>query len=488
LKITRGGRLSGDLTEDVARFTSSSEHDAYIADEVVKINLAYVLMLKKGGVITAEEGRLLARALTGLEGKVGAVPPNMEDVHMVIEEAVTDEVGPEVGGKLHTGKSRNDQVATALRMRLRLFLLEILGELIEVEDALLQQSSANVEVVMPGFTHLQHAQPVTVAHHLLAHHDVFGRDLERLFSCYGRVNLSPMGSAALAGTGYPIDRHALARYLGFQGLVENTMDAVSSRDFALETVSLLSLLMVDISRLAEEVVIWSSLEYSYIELPDDHSSTSSIMPQKKNPVTAEILRARSGDVFGELASMLTIMKALPLAYNLDLQEVTPHMWRSCEAASLSLRVLADLVRKLKFNEVRLREVVRRDFSVATELADLMVREGKIPFRKSHKVVGEIVRELVSSSSSLSGEDPQRLSEMIFEKSGIRLDPVSVAKAVDPVSNVNIRRVTGGPSFDEVRRMIGQRVGALAVNRKRLAEMAAALDEGRSAMHSDLSGL
>ncbi|MEM3883071.1 MAG: argininosuccinate lyase, partial [Candidatus Methanomethyliaceae archaeon] len=287
MKITRGGRLSGDLAPEVADFTSSSKHDIYIADEVVEINLAHLLCLVQAGIISREDGRLLANALKGVE--ISEIPPDMEDVHMVVENELIKRVGEEIGGKIHTGKSRNDQVATALRMRLRKFIIEICGCLVDLQHALLEKSQAHINTVMPGYTHLQHAQPISVSHHLLAYFDMFDRHLARLLSCYKRVNLSPMGSAALAGTGYPIDRLKLAEYLGFEGLVENTLDAVSTRDFSIETLSALTIMMVDVSRIAEEIIIWSSNEFGYVDLPDDHSSTSSIMPQKKNPVTAEVL-------------------------------------------------------------------------------------------------------------------------------------------------------------------------------------------------------
>ena len=488
MKLTRGGRLSGDLTEDVAKFTSSSEHDVYIADDVVEINLAHVLALVKSGIISKAEGKSLAVVLKEMLGKIKSIPPKMEDVHMVVEDAVIKRVGPDVGGKIHTGKSRNDQVATALRMRLREFLIEICVNLIKLQEVLLEKASSSVEVVMPGFTHLQHAQPVTVAHYLLAYFDMFNRDLDRLLQCYSRVNLSPMGSAALAGTGYKLDRSLIAEYLGFDGLVENTLDGVASRDFALEAVSSLSILMLDVSRLAEEIVVWASQEFGYVELPDDHSSTSSIMPQKKNPVTAEVLRAKCGDVFGELTSMLTIMKALPLTYNLDMQELTPHLWRACEASSLSLRVLADLVAKVRFKADRLKEVVRKDFSVATELADTLVREGGLPFRKAHQVVGEMVRELYTSSSSLSEEKPEHLADMIFKKAGVRISSKPIKMAVDPTHNINIRLTTGGPAFKEVRRMIAVRKCSFAVAEERLSEISRLIEKRKASMYSALSAL
>ncbi len=488
MKITRGGRLSGDLTEDVARLTSSSEHDPYIADAVIEINLAHILALVKGGYLSREEGHWLSSALGEMLGKVVSVPPDMEDIHMVIEEEVTKRVGPDLGGKLHTGKSRNDQVATAVRMRLRDFTLQIMGEVIALQEALLRKSSRSAEIIMPGFTHLQHAQPVTATHHLLAYVDMFSRDFARLKDAYGRVNMSPMGSAALAGTGFRIDRQLIASYLGFDGLVENTMDAVSSRDFALETVSSLSILMVHISRFAEEIVLWSSQEFRYIELPDDHSSTSSIMPQKKNPVTAEVLRAKAADVFGELAGMAGIMKALPLAYNLDMQELTPHLWRACEATSLSLRVMADLVEKMIFNEERLEGLVRKDSSVATELADTLVRECGLPFRKAHQVVGSMVKDLTAAGSSLAEEDPEKLSQMLLALSGKKLSKGGVVAAVDPTSNINARMSVGGPSSAEAKRMLTERSKMLSGEEGTLSGMKILVQKSRETMQSDLSDL
>jgi argininosuccinate lyase len=445
-------------------------------------------MLVKTGSLTPGEGKALTDALTGLKGKITAIPPEMEDVHMVVEDEVTRRVGEEVGGKLHTGKSRNDQVATALRMRLRSFIIDICEAVIGLQGTILERASENLSVVMPGFTHLQHAQPITVGHYFMAYFDMFGRSLERLLGCYTRVNLSPMGAAALAGTGYPIDRELVANYLGFDGLLENTLDAVASRDFCLEAVSVLSIMMADLSRIAEEFVIWSSYEFSYIEMPDDHSSTSSIMPQKKNPVTSEMMRAKSGDVFGELASMIMIMKGLPLTYNLDMQEVTPHMWRACEASLLSLRVMSDLIRKVKFREERLKSVVQTGFSVATEVADVLVREGRLPFRKAHHVVGSMVRNLCASSSSLSEVDSQRLSDMVFERAGVRLSTSSIQKATDPLMNVNIRKTQGGPAISEVKRMLAVRKKSLVRSTAALSSIQKSVEDCKKIMYSELSAL
>ncbi|MEM3433961.1 MAG: argininosuccinate lyase [Candidatus Methanomethyliaceae archaeon] len=484
MKITRGGRLSGDLAPEVADFTSSSKHDIYIADEVVEINLAHLLCLVQAGIISREDGRLLANALKGVE--ISEIPPDMEDVHMVVENELIKRVGEEIGGKIHTGKSRNDQVATALRMRLRKFIIEICGCLVDLQHALLEKSQAHINTVMPGYTHLQHAQPISVSHHLLAYFDMFDRHLARLLSCYKRVNLSPMGSAALAGTGYPIDRLKLAEYLGFEGLVENTLDAVSTRDFSIETVSALTIMMVDVSRIAEEIIIWSSNEFGYVDLPDDHSSTSSIMPQKKNPVTAEVLRAKCGDVLGDLVSMVMIMKSLPLAYNLDMQELTPHLWNSCEVSKRSLKILADLITKMRFNEARMKSSVAKGSSVATELADMLVRHLGLPFRTAHRVVGEITKEL--SPSSLSEVPPESIAELISKKTGKKLETRLIQSAIDPEFNINIRSTIGGPASKEIARMISARRELLKKNQNYVEELWVKLSEKSALLKSLIDSL
>ncbi|MEM2128933.1 MAG: argininosuccinate lyase [Candidatus Methanomethylicaceae archaeon] len=489
MKITRGGRLAGDLTGDVARFTSSAEHDHYIADAVVEINMAHVLALASSKYITKDDAAALLSALDSLLGKVGHVPPDMEDIHMVVEEEVTRLVGEETGGKMHTGKSRNDQVATAIRMRLRVFIIEICSGLVSLQRSLLQRAaSPDGRIVVPGYTHLQHAQPVTVAHWLLAHHDSFKRSFDRLIGSYYRVNLCPMGAAALAGTGFNIDRSKVAGYLGFDGLLENTMDAVASRDFALEVASSLAILMVDLSRFAEEMIVWSSSEFGYIEIPDDHASTSSIMPQKKNPVTLEIVRAKCGSVLGNLVSLMAIMKALPLTYNLDMQELTPHLWDACESTALSLNVLADFVGKVKFNETRIKASLDRGSSVATELADVLVREGGMPFRRAHHVVGSLVKALSAEGISLSEVDPERLRAMIAAESGIELAKGSVERAVSPVMNVDVRNVRGGPSYAETQRMMGERTRSLEDEERALVSIRHRIDRARDEMRKEVAAI
>ncbi|MEM4657260.1 MAG: argininosuccinate lyase, partial [Candidatus Methanosuratincola sp.] len=287
---------------------------------------------------------------------------------------------------------------------------------------------------------------------------------------------------------FNIDRSKVAGYLGFDGLLENTMDAVASRDFALEVASSLAILMVDLSRFAEEMIVWSSSEFGYIEIPDDHASTSSIMPQKKNPVTLEIVRAKCGSVLGNLVSLMAIMKALPLTYNLDMQELTPHLWDACESTALSLNVLADFVGKVKFNETRIKASLDRGSSVATELADVLVREGGMPFRRAHHVVGSLVKALSAEGISLSEVDPERLRAMIAAESGIELAKGSVERAVSPVMNVDVRNVRGGPSYAETQRMMGERTRSLEEEERALVSIRHRIDRARDEMRKEVAAI
>lgn len=483
MKIVRGGRLGGDLSKEVSEFISSFKHDNYIINEVLEINLAHLLCLVDAGIVSKEEGRAIAKTIT--EMRIEEIPPEMEDVHMLIESKIMEKLG-EIGGKINTGKSRNDQVATAIRMRLRKFIIEVCKNIIYLQEVFIKKAKLYRSSLMPGFTHLQHAQPTSIAHYLIAYFDMFNRSFERLISSYKRVNISPMGSAALAGTGYNIDRMKLANYLGFDGLVENTLDAVSTRDFALEVVSNLAIIMVDISRLAEEIIIWATNEFNYIELPDEHSSTSSIMPQKKNPVTAEILRAKCGEMLGELTSMLAIMKALPLSYNLDMQELTPHLWRACEITNKSLYILSDLIDKIKFNENRIIDAIINSSSVATELADTLVKHYGVPFRTSHKVVGEIVKEIYPQS--LSKINPEKISEMIYEKIGKKPEVELIEKAINPYHNINVRNVIGGPSPSEVERMINSRNEIINLNKNLIEMIEKRLNEKLELLRKEINSL
>jgi argininosuccinate lyase len=391
---------------------------------------------------------------------------------------------------LNLAKSRNDQVATAVRLVLRGFILSIASSLSRLRKVILQRCEENIETVMPGYTHLQHAQPITLAHHLLAHHDALMRDNERLMESYKRVNLSPMGACALATTGFRIDRSMVSELLGFDGIVEDSIDAVSARDFAVEVISCLAMLMTDLSRLSEELVLWSTQEFSIVEMPDEYSSTSSIMPQKKNPVVAELVRAKTSKVYGNLLSSLSILKGLTYSYNLDLQDLTPSIWDSCQIALATIDVFKNMLEKVKFNEKRLLELAKSNMSTATELADTLVREQKIPFRTSHRIVGMLVRRALSEGRSLDQVVREDLNDAIKDNTGksASISEEVLRKVFDPMENVKMRLVRGGPSPKEVLRMIKERWKALREDDEWNLERKESLDSADEKLAKEISGL
>ncbi len=393
--VVRLGRLSGERSGEMMHFLSSMRADRYIADVDILVDIAHVLMLDKQKINERGITRQLLPAL--LELHEDGIPDEafddrFEDVHAGIEALLIEALGVDVGGRMHMGRSRNDEVATCIRIKLRDDLLKQMAALLKVREVLVALSENHADSIMPGFTHLQHAQPTTLAHHLLAYEQAFSRDFDRLREAYVRVNQSPLGAAAFASTGYPINREYTASLLGFDGLVTNTMDAVATRDFALEILADLSILMATTSRLCEELIIWSTSFVKFVELDDAFCSTSSIMPQKKNPDTAEIMRAKTGSVFGAFSGALVTVKGLPMSYNRDLQELTPNIWRGMRDAKESLRLLVDLLASATFDTERMREEAGKGFSTATELADSLVRAYDIPFRTAHNIVGRAVKK------------------------------------------------------------------------------------------------
>ena len=313
------------LSDVVTEFVACTHADAHLVKADLTGSIAHAQMLQEEGLISPSQGEAIQGGLTTLLAKADEgtfeLKVEYEDVHMNVEDFVIKKVGKDIGGQLNLAKSRNDQVATSIRIRLRETILEVASALTEFRRTILELASRHLKTIMPGYTHLQHAQPVTLAHHLLAHHDAFARDFDRIASGYGRINSCSMGAGALATTTFRIDRKLVSNLLGFESLVENSIDAVSARDFAVESISTLSLIMSNLSRIAEEFVLWSSSEFGLVEIADEYASTSSIMPQKKNPVVAELVRAKYSTVLGDLVSSLTILKALPYSYNLDLQEI-----------------------------------------------------------------------------------------------------------------------------------------------------------------------
>jgi argininosuccinate lyase len=449
--MLHGGRL-GNVREDVAKFTSSRKDDARLADAVLAINKAHVVMLMEQKIINSEDGAKILAALQKQDSQ--KLNPNAEDVHMAIEEAVLTETGPEVGGNLHIAKSRNDQVTTAIRMVLRKELINIMLQVLEMKQSLLTTASKHTETVILAYTHLQPAQPVTFAHYLLSHVDALGRDLQRLQSVYERVNLCPLGAGALATTSFTINRKTTAELLGFDAVLENSIDAVGSRDFILETQSALTLLAVNLSRLAEDLIIWGSPEFGTVELPDEFTSTSSIMPQKKNPEVLEVIRARASHVLGDFVASAAALKSLPSTYNLDFQEITPKLWSSTDNLSASLSIFVKLVPNLKISS-NVESKAAAGFVGATELANMLVRKYRVAFRTSHKIVGALVKALIDSKQTLLDATPELLTKVAKESVGIQL----IVKKVDIVECTNLLKlietykVQGGPSPAEVERAI-----------------------------------
>jgi len=448
-------------------YLSSLEADRRIFLADLLVDRAHLVMLREQGHISRE---VCSRIMAVIDELQSAAAPEAlaggEDIHEAIEAHILSRAGPE-GGRMHTGRSRNDEVATCIRLALRSEMLALQGEQISLIETLVRLAERHKESLMPGFTHTQHAQPTTLAHHLLAHADAALRDLSRLEDAYGRINRSPLGAAAFASTGFKIDRMRTCRLLGFDGLVENSMDAVSSRDFILESLSAMSILMVNASRLAEELILWSTSEFGYVELDNIYASTSSIMPQKKNPDTAELARGKSGSVLGSLVSALSICKALPLSYNRDLQEVTPHLWRAVDWTRSTVRILEGSLHSAKFNLERMQACSAAGFSTATELADSLVRITGMPFRTAHSIVGRIASE--GSSVGMAELDEAALQIAGYSASSRGYTQADLARALDPRSNVAVRSNTGGPAPAETGRMIEERTALIKAARERLAE-------------------
>ena len=445
----RSGRLKGKMTADAASFTSSIEFDRRIFNADIKCNIAHTTMLKEQRIIEVADADKIINALNELESEgIGVLKLDLsvEDIHMALENYVTERIG-EVAGFMHTGKSRNDQVATDLRLILKEEIGEIEEDILNFIENIIEMASQHTETIMVGYTHLQHAQPTTFAHHLLAYANEIRRDFERIADAKKRVDMCPLGAAAMTGTGFPIDRDRTAQLLGFSRVMENSMDAVSSRDFMAETVFALAMLASNLSKISEEMIIWSTYEFRLIEISDKYSSTSSIMPQKKNPDVAEISRSKTAVLYGELMTILSILKALPHSYNRDLQEVTPHLWNAIDTAHSMLNIMDDMLSSVIFNNERGIELAMANFSTATELADLMVRENKLPFRIAHQIVGRTVSEAITNGIRPEDIDSKFLDKIAMDINGtpLNINEELVENALNPYEIIKSRDVKGGPS-------------------------------------------
>jgi argininosuccinate lyase len=450
-KILHGGRLSS-MREDVAKFTSSRKDDERLVNAIIDINKAHIVMLMEQKIISWQDGARILNALSKQSGLT--LDPSAEDAHMAVEEKILAETGPEVGGNLHIAKSRNDQVATAIRIQLRKELLKIMLHICEMQKRLLDTASKHVRTVILEYTHLQAAQPVTFAHYLLSHVQGLERDFERLQGAYERVNVCPLGAGALATTSFPINRKRTAQLLGFDNVLENSLDAVGSRDFVLEAQAALALLAVNLSRLAEDLIIWSSQEFGTVELPDEFTSTSSIMPQKKNPEVLEVIRAHASYALGDFVASTAAVKSLPSTYNLDFQEVTPKLWATIDNVSQSLSMFAAIIPDLKVSS-DVESKAAAGFVGATELANMFVRKYNVSFRTSHKIVGTLVKALIDSNETLLDATPEMLEKIAKEVAGIKLtvNKEDLSECSNPRKLVETYKVQGGPSAVEVEKSI-----------------------------------
>ncbi|MFD2369350.1 argininosuccinate lyase [Brevibacillus sp. GCM10020057] len=460
-----GGRFTKPTNQLVEEYTASISFDQKMWRQDIVGSLAHVAMLGKCGILPMEEVRQIIAGLKKVKEKIERGQAEFlvahEDVHMNIEKMLIEEIGP-VGGKLHTGRSRNDQVALDMHLYLREKLMEIIQLAMYLQEAMVEQASQHLDTVMPGYTHLQRAQPVLFGYHLMAYASMLQRDIERMTETWKRVNVLPLGAGALAGTTFPIDRAFVAELLQFDGIYQNSMDAVSDRDFIVEFLADASLLMTHLSRLCEELVIWSSQEFSFVELDDAFCTGSSIMPQKKNPDVAELVRGKTGRVYGNLLGLLTVLKGLPLAYNKDMQEDKEGMFDTVATIHGALALLTPMIQTMQVKTERMRQAVTNDFSNATDLADYLVRKN-MPFRQAHEVVGRTVLYCIEHQKyllDLSLEELQSFSDVIGED-------VYEALAVETV--VNARNVLGGTARNQVEAQIEW-------YRKKLLETHAWVDE------------
>ncbi len=441
-----GGRFKGEADAGFARFNASFGFDRRLIEADITGSLAHAEALAAAGILTRDEARQIEAGLTEILRRAQQEPDYLdsrdaEDVHSFVEAELVQAIG-DAGYKLHTGRSRNDQVATDLRLFLRAALDDLSHLIREFQTALVELAEANRDAVLPGYTHLQRAQPVLFAHYLLAYFEMAKRDRARLGEIRARVNILPLGAGALAGTGFPLDREMVARRLGFDAVSANSLDAVSDRDFVIELVAAAALVMVHISRMAEDLIIYSSSEFAFIELSDAVSTGSSLMPQKKNPDSLELIRGKAGRIFGHNAALLATMKGLPLAYNKDMQEDKEALFDTLDTLQGSLGVMTTVLRNIRVNEERMRAAALSGYSNATDLADYLVRCG-LEFRIAHEVVGRVVGYAIGEGRSLSElrlEEYRRFSELFDD---------TLFEAIRLESSLASKSVTGGTSPERV---------------------------------------
>ena len=465
-----GGRFSKNTNELVDAFNASIDFDKRLYNEDIRGSIAHAKMLAKCGIIPVEDGEKIVAGLKDILADIEAgnfsFEVALEDIHMNVEARLTERIG-QAGARLHTARSRNDQVALDMHMYMKREVAEIAELLINFEKALLTVAKKHDKTLMPGYTHLQRAQPITFAHHLLAYFNMLQRDFRRLLGVWEGADMMPLGAGAIAGTTFSIDRHDVAAQLNFGKVYCNSMDAVSDRDYVIEFLSFASMLMMHMSRLSEEICLWSSTEFGFIELDDAFETGSSMMPQKKNPDIAELVRGKTGRVYGHLQAMLVTAKGLPLTYNKDLQEDKEGFFDAVDTIKFSLAVYRDMILTMTVNVDKMQQAVSKDFSNATDLADYLVRKG-LPFRQAHEVVGKCVAYAILNDKFLpeiSLEEYKEFSEL-FE--------ADLLEALKPYNCVAARKSYGGPAFTENEKQFAIGDEVIAAQEKTLAELQANL--------------
>ena len=443
------GRTAGDVNELADSFNSSISFDSRLYKQDITGSMAHAAMLSAQGIISSDDAdsiiSALKQILQDIESGNLQIDPKAEDIHMFVEQVLTERIG-DTGKKLHTARSRNDQVALDLRLYLRDYADEVSSLLKDLVKALKTQAEKNIDVIMPGYTHLQHAQPVLFSHYMLAYAMMFLRDIDRIKDCRKRINVSPIGCCALAGTTYDTDRALEAKKLGFDSVCLNSLDGVSDRDFCVELLSSLSLVMTHLSRLSEELILWSSQEFSFIDLSDDFTTGSSIMPQKKNPDMAELCRGKTGRVYGDLMGLLTTLKGLPLAYNKDMQEDKEGVFDACDTVKMCLSVCAPMILSMKVNKENMLESAKKGFMNATDLADYLVIKG-LPFRDAYKISGSVVAYCIQTGHILEDlplSEYKKFSTLISD---------DVYQAIDLANCVQKRSSEGGTSTESVKKQL-----------------------------------
>lgn len=445
-----GGRFSKETDSKVDDFNSSISFDSRMYKQDIAGSIAHAEMLGSRHIIPKENSELIIKTLkeilADIENGKAELSVDAEDIHMNVETLLIERIG-DVGKQLHTGRSRNDQVALDLRLYLREQCDDIYNMLADLTETLSSMARKYISVIMPGYTHLQKAQPILFSHHLLAYNEMYKRDISRLRECAERMNISPLGSGALAGTTYDLDRESVAEKLGMYGVTQNSLDGVSDRDFAIELCFVLSMIMMHTSRFAEEIILWSSNEFGFVELDDAYSTGSSIMPQKKNPDVAELARGKTGRVYGDLIALLTVMKGLPLAYNKDMQEDKEQVFDAVDTVKMTIPVFKSMISTMRVNEGKMRTAAAQGFTNATDAADYLVKKG-MPFRDAHKVIGEIVAYCISRSKAIEEMTISEFKEFseLFEN--------DVYDAISLETCVNLRNVTGGTSTFQVKQQCG----------------------------------